>query len=299
MELVEEAEALYRLPRDEFTAARGERVKAARAAGNKDLATALGKLRRPTVAAWLINQLARERPDTVTALADLGEALRAAHHNLDGAALRELTGQRQAAVRTLVAAARDVGRDAGQSVSDAVLRELEEMFTAALASPDAARALASGRVTSAKDVADPGSLEWPDTDPDARPSRAEQVPASKPKAAPKAEQGKKGEEKSTAAREARARAEAELERLTEALTQAEAEAEDAEQKLQAATTEAEEAHRRVADLRAELTEAEQEEKRAREVSRFARRTREDAERTLAQARKRRDVAAQRLDGLGG
>ena len=49
---------LYRLPLDEFTAARNDAVKQARAE-NPQAADILAKARKPTVAAWAVNQLAR------------------------------------------------------------------------------------------------------------------------------------------------------------------------------------------------------------------------------------------------
>src|SRR2546430_16179668 len=53
---------LYELPPEKFIAARDEAADAARRAGDRATATAIGKLRRPTVAAWLVNLLARRAP---------------------------------------------------------------------------------------------------------------------------------------------------------------------------------------------------------------------------------------------
>jgi hypothetical protein len=100
---------LYALPREEFTAARDARAKAARAAGDRDLATAIGKLRKPTSAAWVANLLAREHPGEVHDLIELGAALRGAHATLDGATLQELSWQRHQVVHGLVQQARALG----------------------------------------------------------------------------------------------------------------------------------------------------------------------------------------------
>ena len=57
------ADELYTLRPDGFAAARDDAVKQARAAGHADLARDLGKLRRPTQSAWIVNLLVRERSE--------------------------------------------------------------------------------------------------------------------------------------------------------------------------------------------------------------------------------------------
>jgi hypothetical protein len=54
---------LYGISPDAFTSSRSAEVRAATSAGNRELAAAVARLRRPTVGAWLANQLARERKD--------------------------------------------------------------------------------------------------------------------------------------------------------------------------------------------------------------------------------------------
>jgi hypothetical protein len=171
------ADALYALPRDEFTAARDTRVAEARSSGDRALVTQLRRLRRPTVAAWLVNQLARRRPENLAALAALGESLRDAHQRLDGAELRRLSERRREVVTALGRDVRALGEEAGESVSDSVTRELEGMFAAALADPDVARALASGRLSSPRELDEAATLDWPAVAPGARPRPA---PASAP-----------------------------------------------------------------------------------------------------------------------
>ncbi len=143
------ADELYALPREEFISARDARAKAARTAGDRDLATAIGRLPKPTSAAWVANLLAREHPGDVHDLLELGAVLREAHATLDGATLQELSRQRHQVVHALVQRARALGRDAGKPVSEAVAREVADTVTAALSDPDAARALAAGRLATA------------------------------------------------------------------------------------------------------------------------------------------------------
>jgi hypothetical protein len=66
---------LYGLPAGEFVAAREALAREARAAGHKDIAGAVHALRRPTVVAWSVNQVARSHPTQVSALVEAGAAL--------------------------------------------------------------------------------------------------------------------------------------------------------------------------------------------------------------------------------
>ena len=52
-------EELYALDPGDFVTARNELVKRLKKAGDKQLAAEVGKLRRPSPAAWAVNQLAR------------------------------------------------------------------------------------------------------------------------------------------------------------------------------------------------------------------------------------------------
>ena len=59
-ELDEIVRELYVLPPVDFVAARNELVRQARAAGSREIAERLQRLRRPTRSAWLVNLLARD-----------------------------------------------------------------------------------------------------------------------------------------------------------------------------------------------------------------------------------------------
>jgi hypothetical protein len=141
---------LYRLPPEDFVSARAERVKALRDGGDTDSAKQVAALRKPTVGAWLVNLLVADEPalaEQVTALAD---QLRTAQEQLSGEDLRALGRQRQELVSGLVARARGLARDAGRAVTGSVLdTEVESSLRAALADPDVARDVLSGRLTHA------------------------------------------------------------------------------------------------------------------------------------------------------
>ncbi|MEV4237244.1 MULTISPECIES: hypothetical protein [unclassified Nocardia] len=150
MRLEEVAVDLYGLDPGEFIAARAARVAEAKNAGDKDLATAVGKLRKPTVVAWTVNLLARAAPDDVDALLQLGSALRTAQRELSGDQLRTLTTQRQQVVNALAKRAGALAADRGHPVTEAVLREVGQTLTAALVDDAVAEQVRSGTlVTSA------------------------------------------------------------------------------------------------------------------------------------------------------
>src|SRR5947199_6813841 len=141
---------LYTAPPERFVAARDEAVTAARRAGDRRTAEAIGKLRKPTVAAWLVNLLARRRPELVDELLALGDALRTAQHELRGEQMRELSGQRRAAIGGLLGQARQLARESGRAGREALpLDEVEATLTAALAEPEVAEAVRSGLLTRA------------------------------------------------------------------------------------------------------------------------------------------------------
>jgi DNA repair exonuclease SbcCD ATPase subunit len=137
--LVDIASDLYALPPEDFVPARDDAVKRARSAGDKQLATALSKLRRPTVGAWAVNLLARERPDLVDDLLDLGEELRSAQRNLRGDELRDLSLRRRKLISELARTAVGLARRRNLPVA-----EIEATLTAALADEEVAAAVRAG-----------------------------------------------------------------------------------------------------------------------------------------------------------
>lgn len=147
MTLDDVADELYALPPEEFTAARGEAVAAARKAGDRELAGRINGLRRPTVGAWLVNLLAHQRPDLIGELLALGEAMRAAQRNLRGEELRELSAQRRGMVSALARESRALAVAAGRGVRAVLpLVEVENTLTAALADPGVGEEVRQGRL---------------------------------------------------------------------------------------------------------------------------------------------------------
>ena len=138
------AAELYGLPLDEFTAARNERVKQARAAGDGGAAVAIGKLAKPNKVAWLANQLVREDADGIRALLELGESMRQATASLATEQLRQASRQQHQVINGLVQQARSLASAAGQAMSEDTARGLGDTLHAALADEQAARQLSQG-----------------------------------------------------------------------------------------------------------------------------------------------------------
>lgn len=127
---------LYSVPPDDFMQKRGELVDAARKDGDAKAATAIGKLRKPTVAAWIVNVLVLRDPSVVEKLAALGEQLRAAQDALDAARLRDLSTERRNLVGKLCSEAFKI---ADRADPPAALRdEVSGTFDAAIADADVA-----------------------------------------------------------------------------------------------------------------------------------------------------------------
>lgn len=108
---------LYGVRPEEFTAARNALAKQLKADGRKDEAAVVAKLRRPTLGAWALNQVAHAQPDLVAAALAAGAQLRAATEATvagKAGALREASaGERAAATAVVKAAAAHLGDKAG------------------------------------------------------------------------------------------------------------------------------------------------------------------------------------------
>src|SRR2546430_4625643 len=122
------ADELYRLAPADFTKARDELARRLRKEGRHDEADAVKKLRRPTVAAWALNQLARRRPEDVRRLLDTGARLREAQESLltgggERSALQDATREERDLVAELTRDATAVAGEAGRAGPTAVAEE--------------------------------------------------------------------------------------------------------------------------------------------------------------------------------
>ncbi|WP_431922597.1 hypothetical protein [Nonomuraea jabiensis] len=244
MDLDEVAGRLYALPPSEFTAAREAEARAAKDAGEAGLAREIAKLRKPTVSAWAVNRVAREHPDELAELLDVGERLRAAWQEQDADELAELTRRRAGVMGKVGRLVRQAG-----GLSSAAAAEVDQTLESAIVDADAAGQVRRGRL--AKPLSYSGFAPAP-------------VPRERPARRPSAED------------EAKKREEAEARRAKER-EEAEAAHREWQAALESAVREHDERAERVAELerklakaRKRLTESEQRLEVARREERHAR-----------------------------
>ena len=102
---------LYALPLDRFIPERDALAKELRSAGDREAAELVKSQRKPVVAAWALNVLAREDPSGLEDLSAVGRRLRAQQRALSGGdtePLRTATEERRAIVARLAGAARAI-----------------------------------------------------------------------------------------------------------------------------------------------------------------------------------------------
>ena len=142
---------LYGAPFDRFVPERTELVKALRKEGRRDEAAEVAALRKPSVAAWAVNQLIRTQARSIKGLIDAGDELRGAHERAasgrgDAQELRKATQDERAAVDELVQAARGLLTSDGHELSPTVIDRVAETLRAAALDPDARSQVSAGRL---------------------------------------------------------------------------------------------------------------------------------------------------------
>ncbi|MGW6646658.1 hypothetical protein [Streptomyces iakyrus] len=279
------ADELYALRPEEFTAARASAVASARTAGDRELAGRIGALRKPSLAAWVSNLLVRSSPGEVEPLLRLGEGLRQAHQDLDGAQLRELSRRQHALIRALSVQARQLAKEAGHPIGEGVQREVENTLHAVLADPEAARAWAGGRLTKPLDPA----VGFPAVAEGARPQRPAPAPASAPSRPDKKTREQQRRRLDRARKDAEA-AEHELRKLRDEAAAAGEAAEEAKRQVDAL-------QRRVEELTGELERIRSEHQQARFAERTARERARTADRRVREAGRKAATAAAQLERL--
>lgn len=161
-DLLEIADRLYALAPSEFTAARDTIAKQRKADGEPELAVAVKKLKRPSLAAWVVNLLVRREADQVAQVLQVGAALREASAAMDGAELRELTRQRRQLTSAVTGQARSLAAEEGMRLTDSVADQVEGTLTAAMIDERCAAAVRTGLLIAALastgvDDQDPGA----------------------------------------------------------------------------------------------------------------------------------------------
>jgi hypothetical protein len=144
------ADELYGLPPGEFTSARDERVKQLRK-DDREAADAVKALKKPTVAAWALNQLARERGKDVDALLKAGEKLQSAQEDLlaggDRAAFQRAAATERELVAELAAEAVSLTRESRERPGAGLEEKIAATLHAAALDEETADRLRAGRLT--------------------------------------------------------------------------------------------------------------------------------------------------------
>ena len=181
------ASDLYGLPLDEFTKARDDLAKELRKGGKKEAADEVKELRKPSVSAWAINQLARRHPQEMKALVKAGDDLRKAQRGAvsgrDPDKLREATRIHRDRLDDLTATARHELDAGGQT-----LQRVAQTLRAGSIDKQASKALVAGTLATDVEQAGFGPLlsEVPLPAPSrSRTAKAKSAPAKpKPRKAP-------------------------------------------------------------------------------------------------------------------
>jgi len=145
-------DALYREPPSGFVAGRDRLAKELRGAGDREEASRVKALRRPSAAAWLINAAALTSPELLEEFAEasrqLGEVQgRALEGDEDAVAeWREAAAREREASGAVVEAGRSLALEAGEKVSPKALEAAGETLQAAASDPELRERLMRGRL---------------------------------------------------------------------------------------------------------------------------------------------------------
>jgi uncharacterized coiled-coil protein SlyX len=295
-ELLGIADELYGLAPGDFTPARDARAKELK---GRDVSGQVKKLKKPSAAAWVVNQLVRHESEQVEQVLAMGEALRAAQAGLKGDELRALTRQRRQLTAAVTTRARSVASGLGVKVTQAVADQVEATLTAAMVDEECARAVRSGLLVSAlastgmgeADAA--GAVATPEALGFAASPRAAQL-VTEPEAPPELHVVPDPEADQKARRQAEMDLDGAEQRLAEASTALAAagqEVSDLEARSMQLQAEIDELRGKVAELEERFEEVDEELGDAEDV-------RAEAESALAAATKDRDEAAAALARLG-
>lgn len=287
------ADELYGLALPGFTPARDARSKELRSV-DKELADRVKALRKPSLAAWVVNVLVRHETEQVDQVLAVGTALREAQSSLDGDELRALTRQRRQLTAAVTTRARALAAGLGVKVTSAVADQVEATLTAAMIDEGCAQAVRSGQLVTAlaatgvdqvdlaRAVAAPEALGFAATaaaeEPEVRPE-LHVVPD--PDADAKAR---------AAAAEVVAAAEKRLAEATTALDDASRDVAELEARGLQLQAELDELRRRLADVESQAEEVDEELADAEDV-------RAEAESAVAEVTRERDAAAAALAKL--
>jgi hypothetical protein len=170
---------LYASSLSDFIRVRDALARELRSAGDRDAASAVRELRKPSRAAWSLNRVAHERPSALLALGDAVAAIVNAHSGRGD--VRAAMTTLRVAVREYADHAAEAARAAGLSLD---IAELSNVVLAVLGHPGSYDDLRAGRLT---EVPAAGGLDFltalaalPRLEVSSSASPAQQVPPTSP-----------------------------------------------------------------------------------------------------------------------
>jgi hypothetical protein len=145
--LDEAVDHLYAADLDAFVGERARLARELRDSGDRSAAEQVGKLKKPTVAAWALNQLARRRRRDVDLLLDAGHRLRQAQEGVVGGADRASFEKAQQNERDALRRLTQQASELLGGASAQVLSQISQTLRAAAVSEEGRELLARGRFT--------------------------------------------------------------------------------------------------------------------------------------------------------
>jgi hypothetical protein len=232
---------LYHGPLEEFTPRRDALVDDLEAGGKAESAKWVKGLRKPTRAAWLVNQLQAKNGRDIRRLLKASAELRAAQDEMlagssDQRRLRASATKERKAIDSLIASAERIGEREG--VGQQIMVRVSETLQAAASDPEVAEAIELGRLDREQRAASLGLV-----------GSAAPVPAPRGKDAEAERRDREQRAKRRQAAERKlAAAERKLERERGRLDQAEVELQDAERRVHSAELDANAARRALDEI---------------------------------------------------
>lgn len=302
-----EVDALFLLPLGEFTAARNALVAQLKKAGRQAEANEAKALAKPSVSAWVVNQLYWRHREVFDRLIEAGDRLRRTQaKHPTGDAARAAVSARREALAELAGIAAGLLRDGDHGATRDLLRRVTSTLDALSSYGSLPNAPVAGRL--ADDVEPPGFEAvagfLPATTKDLAGDTP--IPTRPSKAAPVTTSPRRSSESSNAVRRAEkehreslAAAKAAVREAERTLSSARKRAERAASKSDAATVDANEIERQRAQLEKRLAQASKEAAAAHERASEAAAEAAEATQAAQGAERALELARQRLQQLAG
>lgn len=147
--LLEIADDLYALALVDFTPTRDAHAKELKGAGEVELAKTVKALKKPSLAAWVVDLFVRREAEQVEQVLSMGAALREAQAGMSGEDLRSLTRQRRQLTAAITQQVRSLAAEEGVKLTQSVADQVEATLTAAMIDERCGQAVRSGLLVTA------------------------------------------------------------------------------------------------------------------------------------------------------